>query len=124
MQPLSNSRIDATHIFKGAGAFILIILVIGYIYFQSRNLIQGPKINISTTEQITQTERMITLEGTAKNTTKLTINGKPIFTDASGAFSHTLMLENGYTIMTMHAEDRYGRTTTLTRTFVYLPSAS
>lgn len=124
MKPLSYSHIDAPYILRICGIVLLCTVLVGYMIFQARNLINGPSITLLEEPVQLQHERTIALHGTSQNVTKLTLNGKPIFTDESGAFSHTLILENGYTIMTMHAEDRYGRTTTLTREFVYVPTTS
>ncbi len=68
-------------------------------------------------------ERIITLEGQARNIAKITLNGRQIFTDPTGNFAEALVLENGYTIATIAATDRYGRTTTLTRPFMYTPAS-
>ena len=69
-------------------------------------------------------ERIIAVDGQAENITDITLNGRPIYTNESGVFSEKLVLENGYTIMTIRARDRYGRETTLTRSFVYRPASS
>jgi hypothetical protein len=68
-----------------------------------------------------QHERSVTLSGSTQNIVKLTSNGKEIHTDASGSFTHELILENGYTIVSLQAQDRFGRTTSLTHEFVYIP---
>jgi hypothetical protein len=63
----------------------------------------------------------VTVTGTAKNIVKLTLNGREIHTNETGDFTHELVLENGYTILTLAAQDRFGRATSLTRTYVYVP---
>ena len=105
-----------------ASIFLLASLIVFYVQFQARNLIQGPALTITNTLDPIQHERHITLNGTAHNVVKLTLNGKEIHTDEDGAFSHTLVLENSYTIMSLNAQDRFGRTTSLMREFVYIPS--
>ena len=105
-----------------AGILLLVLLIIFYVQFQARNIIQGPALTLSNSLEPIQHERRITLDGTAHNVVKLTLNGKEIHTDENGAFSHTLVLENSYTIMSLNAQDRFGRTTSLTREFVYIPS--
>lgn len=124
MKPLTSPHLDALQILRMGGAFLLGVVLVAYILFQARNLINGPVILLGDSELgVVQHERMITIAGTAKNTTELTLNGRQVFTDESGVFAHTLVLENGYTIMTMRAEDRFGRITVLTRTFVYQPTS-
>lgn len=101
----------------------LIVGILAYVQFQARNIILGPTISLSNDPSVVQHERTVTLEGMARNIVKLTLNGKEIHTNERGEFSHLLVLENGYTIMTLRAEDRFGRTTSLTERYVYVPQS-
>lgn len=105
---------------------VLIILILAgigwYGAFQARNFIQGPTITLNSPTENVQTTRMVTLEGTAENIISLSLNGRNIFTNETGAFKERLVLENGYTIMTLTATDRYGRKTSVSRPFIYTPS--
>lgn len=94
-----------------------------YVLFQARFLLLGPQVTITNTPPMRQNERVVTLTGTTQNISHLYMNGRQIFTDPSGNFSTDVRLENGYTIATLSAADRYGRTTTLTRDFVYVPAS-
>ena len=97
------------------------IVVLVYVVFQARFLIIGPQITLLSTPDRAQNERVVTLAGNTANISRLWLNGYQIFTDPAGAFSTDVILQNGYTITTLEAEDRYGRRTTLTREFVYAP---
>ncbi len=66
-------------------------------------------------------ERVVTLEGDAANIARMSLNGRAIYTDESGHFKEEIVLENGYTTATIRAEDRYGRTVSVDRGFVYTP---
>ena len=99
------------------------VLLTTYAVFQARFLIVGPQIALTTEPAVEQNERRIFFEGTAYNISRLWLNDRQIFTDAQGNFREALILENGYTISTLRAEDRYGRTTTLTRSYVYTPAS-
>lgn len=103
-----------------AGAFLLLGL---YILWQARFLIAGPSITLSYEPPQVQNERVVTLEGDTRNITSLALNGRQIFTDPHGHFREELVLENGYTIINITATDRYGRTTTLERPFMYMPAS-
>lgn len=103
------------------GITTLILLLMWYVQFQARNFIQGPAITLLGSYDSVQHERNTTLTGTARNIVKLTLNGKEIHTNESGEFTHTLILENGYTIIKLAAQDRFGRTTTIEREYVYAP---
>lgn len=97
--------------------------LVAYAVFQARFLIIGPQIALSIEPNNLQNERRIFLEGKAFNISRLWLNDRQIFTDAQGNFKEALILENGYTISTLRAEDRYGRSTTLTRSYVYAPTS-
>jgi hypothetical protein len=101
----------------GGGMFLL-----SYLLFQARFLLQGPIITLSTEPSTVQHERVVMLTGTVKNITHLTLNGRQIFTNELGYFNEALVLENGYTIATLAATDRYGRETNVARPFVYQPT--
>jgi len=103
---------------------ILALVILGYVAFQARFLIIGPVVRLTTETKPVYNERMIEITGQAENVTYLTLNGRSIYTNETGAFTEKLVLENGYTIMTIRAQDRYGRETTLTRSFVYRPASS
>ncbi len=101
----------------GIGLFIVLI----YLTFQARFLITGPQIEITEEPSLLQNERQIFLTGAAYNISHLWLNDRPVYTDAQGKFKEAIVLENGYTIATLRAEDRYGRETTVTQPFVYAP---
>jgi hypothetical protein len=90
-----------------------------YALFQARYLIEGPTITVSEAVPMEESDRVVTLAGVAENITSLTLNGRTIYTDDRGAFSEAVVLPEGYTIMTLVAEDRYGRTTSVERTYTY-----
>jgi len=100
-----------------------LLLVLIYIAFQARFLILGPQIALANEPNTLNNQRQITLEGKAANISRLWLNDRPIYTDAQGNFKEAFILENGYTISTIRAEDRYGRETTIRRTFVYIPAS-
>lgn len=121
MKPIIHSSIHFEYILKTIGIIILLSTFILYAHYQARNLISGPSITLTQDPPTIQHEHTVRVAGLAKNITALTLNGKPIFTDEEGAFSQILVLENGYTIQTFRAEDRYGRSISLSRPYVYIP---
>lgn len=102
---------------------IVALLMLSFVVFQGRFLIVGPQIVITDSPKGPQNERQIELKGTAYNISRLWLNDRPIFTDAQGNFDEALVLENGYTVATLRAEDRYGRTTTVSQELVYVPAS-
>lgn len=102
---------------------IITLLMVFFILFQARFLVTGPKIVLTEVPEGPQNERQIIIAGTAYNISRLWLNDRPIYTDAEGNFKEEIVLENGYTIATLRAEDRYGRTTVVSRPLVYVPAS-
>lgn len=100
-----------------------IVVSLGYIVFQARYLIIGPRVVLSDEHPLLSNERQIFISGTAFNISHLWLNDRQIYTDVEGNFKEALVLENGYTIATLRAEDRYGRETEVSRPFVYIPAS-
>ncbi len=100
-------------------AFLGVIVFIGYILFQARFILEGPQVALLDKNSTTTNNRIVILEGTAHNIVRMSLNGRQIYTDTSGNFKEAIVLENGYTIATLRAEDRYGRVRDITRAFVY-----
>lgn len=108
-------------VIRGSIVIVLILCVLSYIMYQARFLVTGPQILLTEELPLLQNERVITLTGTASNISRLWLNGRPMYTDPQGNFATDVILQNGYTIATLRAEDRYGREAIITREFVYTP---
>lgn len=100
-----------------------LLLMLAYVVFQARFLISGPQITITDQAKQLQNGRLVYLSGEAFNISHLWLNDRQIYTDAQGSFNEALVLENGYTVATLRAEDRYGRETKVSQTFVYVPAS-
>ncbi len=103
---------------------LFVLLIASYLVFQSRNFINGPQIAILEPTDSVHHDPTVMVRGTVRNITYLSLNGTEIHTTESGDFSHELVLENGYTIMTLYATDRFGRETSVSRPFVYVPAST
>ena len=103
------------------GVGVALVLLGAYVLYQARFLILGPQIVLSSDWAVEQSQRVISLEGQMFNIVKATLNGRTIYTDERGFFKEALILENGYTIATLEAEDRYGRNTRIEQPFVFVP---
>jgi len=122
MSPLIRPGIEFRTALYYTFLVFVAILFIAYAVFQARFLIAGPQIIMTGSQASVQQDRVITLTGTTKNIVMLTLNDREIYTDKNGVFTEALVLENGYTVATLTAHDRYGRTHELTETFVYAPA--
>lgn len=123
MLDLPNQSFTIRSILKAVGGIVLIGLIITYVIFQARFLITGPQIILNEVPIKEYNKRVVILEGSAFNITHLWLNDRQIFTDENGDFKEALVLENGYTITTLRAKDRYGRETRVVRSFVYTPAS-
>lgn len=104
-------------------AISAVVILVSYTIIQARLLLVGPEIIITNELSQIQNQRHIMVEGEARNIAYLTLNGRRIYTDRQGSFSEELVLENGYTIMTLRAADRYGRETKIEKNFVFIPAS-
>ncbi len=123
MRPLSNTTFELSYLLKGILVIVLLGLSVLYVLFQARFLITGPQIVLANEPGTQHNERVLSLEGEAFNITHLWLNDRQIFTDKEGNFKEALVLENGYTITTLRAKDRYGRETSVVRSYVYTPAS-
>ena len=102
------------------GALILMVL---YILFQARFLITGPQVTLIDEPASVQNNQVVNLRGQTQNITRISLNGRQIFTDKAGYFDEALVLENGYTVATIQVTDRYGRQKSIVKKFVYTPTS-
>ena len=123
MPRLTDNTLELSSVLKAIAALIFLCLAVLYVFFQARFLITGPQIVLAHEPTTQHNDRVLQLEGSAYNITHLWLNDRQIFTDEEGNFTEALVLENGYTITTLRAKDRYGRETTVVRSFVYTPAS-
>ena len=77
---------------------------------QNKNLITGPRIAIfAPANGGVVTDSLITLEGTTKNISKISVNDRPILIDQKGNFREQLVVPLGYTIISVKGIDRFGK---------------
>lgn len=97
----------------------------GYGFYEARNMLEGPKVLITSPATGTNvTDPLITLAGVAHNISYISLNDRPIFVDQAGNFTEKLLLSPGYTIMKMHAQDKFGRETQQLLELTYTPAIS
>ena len=93
-------------------AFIAVIflLVGGYAFFRTKDLLAGPKITIISPENgASLTVSATLIRGTAKNISSLSLDDRPIYVDDKGNFSEIMALSPGYNILSLKAEDKFGK---------------
>jgi len=100
---------NAKKIIKIAGLSVFFILIVIYAFFRSHDLIFGVKIrNVNLEDGAVVSESVIKIAGNAKNAIKLALNGREIFINQEGDFEETIALLEGYNIINIKAEDKFG----------------
>ncbi len=93
--------------------FCIALFIGGYILFNSRIFIAGPKLTVTTPASGASFDlNLIKVTGNTENTTFISINDRPILIDENGAFNETLLLSPGYNIIMVEAKDKFDRTIT------------
>ncbi len=89
---------------------LFVIIIFGYAFFQAKNIVLGPVVEITQPINGSSLESsLIDVRGFAKNISHISMNGRQIFTDDKGLFSEKLLLSYGYNIITIKAQDRFDR---------------
>jgi hypothetical protein len=113
---------DVQHILKVIFVCCFSLGIIFYGYYQSQDLIGGPKIDIVNPENGSVSESsFIEISGRALNIVRISLNDRSIFVDEEGNFTEKMLLLEGYNIMEVKAEDRFGRETKKILQIVHRP---
>ncbi len=87
------------------------VLILGYGLFEGRKLILGPQITIlSPLNGSATSSRDVLISGKAYNIAFLSIDNSPAYVDTAGYFSEVISPPPGYSVLTVAAKDRFGRT--------------
>lgn len=96
------------------------LTIFSYAFFQARNIILGPVIEIISPKNGETLEKsMIDIAGRTKNISYISMNDNQIFVDGDGIFREKLLLSYGYNIITINARDRFNREITKTLELMY-----
>ncbi len=91
-------------------ALLLVTVTVLYGFFQARTLIDGPRLTVSFPESGgTVSGETLVVSGHTQNVTHVYINGTPATMDVSGNYEKTLITPDGYGIVLIEAENRFGR---------------
>lgn len=85
-----------------------IFLLVGYGFFNARDLIMGPNIVLYSPFNESATRKNVALvQGRAKNIVFLSLNDRPISIDTEGYFKDKLLLAPGTNIIRLYGRDRF-----------------
>lgn len=95
---------------KYAVIIFVTIIIIGYTYFQTKNLLGGPVLSVYyPVSGMTVNKSLIEVRGFVKNVSFLKLNDRQIYADEEGKFSEQLLLSYGYNIIKLEVEDKFER---------------
>ncbi|MBI4088628.1 hypothetical protein HY415_00875 [Candidatus Kaiserbacteria bacterium] len=98
-----------------------LFVAVAYGSVEAWPLIAGPALTIdSPADNATFLNGIVSVGGRVTRAAQLTLNGTAVLHDQNGAFSSTLTLPRGGSILTFVATDRFGRTVTATRS-IFVP---
>ncbi len=105
------------------GIVLLAIFAGGIALFvatKTKNYRDGAIITItSPTEDQLVTDELVTIEGNVQNASSVKLNDRKIFLTEKGDFKEKLIVREGYTIITVSAEDRFNKPTEKKVGFVF-----
>jgi len=88
----------------------LILFILIFAGFKAKDLVLGPQIIITSPQNgALLTSPLITIEGKALRIAFITLNDRQIFVNEQGTIREQLLLQNGYTILSLKATDRFNR---------------
>ncbi len=101
---------DAKKILKIVLLSVLLLFIVVYAFFTSKDLIFGVKItNVNIVDGSKVTDNVLKITGNAKNAVDLTLDGREISVDQKGNFNETIALSPGYNIVSIKAKDKFGK---------------
>ncbi|MEK7579258.1 MAG: hypothetical protein AAB460_01850 [Patescibacteria group bacterium] len=110
---------------SGTAALLVSIAIIGYVLFEARGYLLGPRIEVVTPRNgDIVTDSLIYIEGRAERILGMTVNGRVMFVNDLGAFNEPVALLSGKNVITITATDRFGEVEIETILIFYRPETS
>lgn len=99
---------------------LVIILVIAYTYYKTKDFIRGPIIIVaSPANGIAVNSPLVEIVGKAERIAYISLDDRQIFTDEDGNFKEKLLLSPGYNIISIKASDKFDRNIEKTLEMMY-----
>jgi hypothetical protein len=106
LQPTHQKNIK--HILSITLCAVLFVGISVFAFTKTKFLFKGVQI-VATVEQTT-VPAIARIIGNAKNATYISLNGREIFIDKNGNFSEPIALLPGLSVVTIDAQDKFGKT--------------
>jgi hypothetical protein len=93
----------------GIMSYTLLFIVIGIFGYEKMNFVwRGVKIEASIEKR--EGSSLAIVSGIAAKATRITLNGREIFIDEEGNFSEAIAVLPGFSVVTLDATDKFGKT--------------
>jgi hypothetical protein len=118
---------DAKKALKIIAICAFFLLIIGYGFLRSRELLFGIKIrDVKINESVALPQMnlktdVVKFSGNAKNAVTLTLNGREISIDQEGNFNESVALLSGYNVIKIEATDKFGSVDEKNYQVIYAP---
>ena len=100
---------DAKKILKIGIVSVFFLIIVVFVFFNSKDLIFGVKIkNVNLQNNLKVSDSIFEITGNAKNAVKLTLDGREISVDQKGNFDETIAFLSGYNLVEITAQDKFG----------------
>ena len=87
-------------------SLFVVILIFGY--EKMSFVFNGVKIEATLEQKVDSS--LTTIKGTAAKAIYITLNGREIFIDKNGNFSESIVILPGFSVVTLNAKDKFGKT--------------
>ena len=95
-----------------------VILFSGYFLFQANDYLFGPELMVASPQDGETIHGSVVVRGTTNPSVRLTINGYETYSDQEGVFEERFPFGQGFHIIEIVVENRFGREARITRNIV------
>ena len=98
--------------FAGLATIAVVVIIIGSLTWRNtRELLGGARLTIESPQngKTFSAGSLITIKGSGRHISKLTLNGGKILPDQEGEFEEQIIIPSGYAVFEIKAEDRFNR---------------
>lgn len=122
---MGNTRKQLRFPFSTVILSVAIVGVLGFVFFNIRDLIFGTPLDIHTAKDgATLTDGFLPVSGNARHARNVLINGRSVMTDRAGNFTDGVLLSPGYNVLEVTLRDQFGKEKIKTYHLVLEPEES